>query len=79
MFVHSYEELAKISLQLSLNTHLSQATSQTYKDKNSNVTGIFFGCLRGFNKAYVPMANNHIFSQFGPKNSQSEDNFYVNQ
>ena len=35
----------------------------------------FFGCLRGRCKAPVPMANTHIFSQFGPKNSQSDGNF----
>ena len=37
--------------------------------------GIFFRCLRGRYKAPVPMANTHIFSQFGPKNSQSEGIF----
>ena len=42
------------------------------------VQGFFFGCLRGSYKAPVPMANTHIFSQFGPKNSQSEVNFHVN-
>ena len=44
-------------------------------------TGIFFGsrCLRGCYKAPVPVANAHIFSQFGPKNSQAEGNFNVNQ
>ena len=28
-------------------------------------------------KAPVPMANTHIFSKFGPKNSQSEGNFFM--
>ena len=43
------------------------------------VSGIFFGCLRGRYKAPVAMANAYTFSQFEPKNSQSEGHFYVNQ
>ena len=34
--------------------------------------GIFFGCLRGRNKAPFPMRFRRIFSQFVEKNSQSQ-------
>ena len=36
------------------------------------LSGIFFGCLRGRNKAPFPMRFRRIFSQFVEKNSQSQ-------
>ena len=42
--------------------------TQKWALTRQNLSGIFFGCLRGRYKAPVPMANAFIFSQFEQKN-----------